>query len=78
MVSWRSGVVSRASTKTSLGGVAQRDLDNGHVMFYNCKVETLSGVVVASTTRTMKVMQISILKIARRFVGSDNSFVAYK
>jgi hypothetical protein len=50
----------------------QWSLEDGCVMLGMCKVEALSIVLVPSTTRMTKIMQISMLKIAWRFSGGDD------
>jgi hypothetical protein len=59
MVSWRSGVVSSASTMTSLGEAWHNVVfDGGHLMFDICMTGVLSCVVVASTIETTRIMHI--------------------
>jgi hypothetical protein len=42
-------VTLSALTQVSLSGMEQRGLDSIRVMFYRCRAEELSGVVVALT-----------------------------
>jgi hypothetical protein len=47
-----------------LDDMVQRDLDNGHTMMDSCRAGALSGIMVASTIETTKIMRISVLKMA--------------
>jgi hypothetical protein len=56
---------------SGLGSMAQRRLGDGPGWLDSRRVEALCGVVVTSTTGTMKIKLIFILRISQRFDGGD-------
>ena len=68
------------STTTTIavhGGVVQQELDDGCGMVDSRRAVVLSDVVVTSSTRSAKFMQISTLKIVRWSDGGDGFFSVY-
>jgi hypothetical protein len=57
--------------KAGICHVVQRGLDGGHGLMDLRRTVVPSGVMVASTTRKMKIMHILILKMAWWFDGDD-------
>jgi hypothetical protein len=71
LLSWRSGVISQASTTARFGGVAQRSLNDSCVMFDTCREEAPSSAMVALSVGLKKFMQILTMKMGWRFDDGD-------